>query len=61
MNMSQALDGFLFTLKAESYSRATVNLYRIMLTTLSDFLENPNVSEIAAKDLTRYFAYLQTD
>ena len=61
MNMSQALDGFLFTLKAESYSQATVDLYRIMLTTLSDFLENPKVSEIAPKDLTRYFAYLQTD
>jgi len=56
MNLSQALDGFLFTLKAESYSQATVELYGIMLTTLSDFLGKPRVSEIADKDLTRYFA-----
>jgi len=61
MNMTRALDGFLFTLKADGYSPATVDLYRIMLTTLTGFLGDREVSEIAPIDLTRYFAYLRGD
>jgi len=61
MNMTSALDGFLFTLKADGYSPATVDLYRIMLTTLITFLQDREVSEIAPNDLTRYFAYLRGD
>jgi integrase/recombinase XerD len=61
MNMSNALDGFLFTLKADGYSQATVDLYFYMLTTLTKFLGNCEVSEIGPSDLTRYFAYLRSD
>jgi len=53
MNLTSALDGFLFTLKADGYSPATVDLYRIMLTTLTGFLGDRDVSEIAPIDLTR--------
>ena len=61
MNMTSALDGFLFTLKADGYSPATVDLYRIMLNTLAGFLQDQEVSEIAPNDLTRYFTYLRGD
>jgi len=61
MNMTRALDGFLFTLKADGYSPATVDLYRIMLTTLTGFLGDREVAAIAPNDLTRYFAYLRGD
>jgi integrase/recombinase XerD len=59
MNMTRALEGFLFTLKVEGYSLATIDLYRIMLTTLTNFLGDREVSKIAPNDLTRYFGYLR--
>jgi integrase/recombinase XerD len=61
MNLSNAMDGFFFTLKAEGYSQATVDLYRFMLTNLSDFLGNREVADIGATDLTRFFAYLRAE
>ena len=61
MNMTRALDGFLFTLKADGYSPATVDLYRIMLITLAGFLQDRDVTEIVPNDLTKYFAYLRSD
>jgi site-specific recombinase XerD len=60
MNITRALDGFLFTLKADGYSPATVDLYRIMLSTLVGFLNDQEVVEITPADLTRYFAYLRS-
>jgi integrase/recombinase XerD len=61
MNLSTALNGFFLSLKAEGYSDATIDLYRFMLTTLSNFLGNREVEEISATDLTRFFVYLRTD
>ncbi len=61
MKFTTALDGYILSLKAEGYSQATVDLYTIMLNTLNDFLENPDVSEISSYDLTSYFAYLRSD
>jgi site-specific recombinase XerD len=61
MNLTSGLDGFLFTLKADGYSPATVDLYRIMLTTLVGFLQDREVSDIAPNELTRYFAYLRSN
>jgi integrase/recombinase XerD len=61
MNMSQALEGFLFSLKADGYSQATIDLYYFMLKTLSNFLGDREVSKISPNDLTRYFAYLRSD
>ena len=61
MKMAQAIQGFLFTLRAEGYSQATIDLYKYVLTTLTGFLDNPDVQTIQAGDLTRYFAYLRTD
>lgn len=61
MNITCALEGFLFTLKADGYSPATVDLYRIMLTTLAGFLNDREVAKITPADLTRYFAYLRSD
>lgn len=61
MNLTRALDGFLFTLKADGYSQSTVDLYRIMLTTLAGFLQDKDVAHIEPSDLTRYFAFLRND
>ncbi len=61
MKFSEALAGFLFSLKAEGYSVSTVDLYRIMLNTLITFLQDPEVNTITSQDLIRYFAYLRTD
>jgi integrase/recombinase XerD len=61
MKLSQAIDGFVFALKADGYSLSTVDLYRIMLAVLTSFLDDCDVDEITSSDLTRYFAYLRTD
>jgi hypothetical protein len=59
--MTQAIQGFLFSLQADGYSQATIDLYNYVLSTLKGFLNDPEVQAIQAGDLTRYFAYLRTD
>jgi len=61
MKMTQATQGFLFTLRADGYSQATIDLYNYVLATLAGFLNDPEVQAIQAGDLTRYFAYLRTE
>ena len=61
MNLSKALEGFLFALQADGYSPSTIALYRLVISTLADYLNNPEVEAIKPADLTRYFAYLRTD
>jgi hypothetical protein len=39
MKMTQAIKGFLFTLRAEGYSQITIDLYNDVLTTLKGFLK----------------------
>jgi integrase/recombinase XerD len=61
MNLSNALDGFFFTLKAEGYSKSTVDLYSFLLSKLYNFLGNREMADISAADLTRFFAYLRSE
>lgn len=61
MNLSQATEGFFFSLKADGYSQATIDLYTIMLKNLTQFLGNPEACNITNHDLTRYFAFLRSD
>jgi integrase/recombinase XerD len=61
MKMTQAIQGFLFSLRADGYSQSTIELYSYVLTMLTGFLENPDVQTIQAGDLTRYFVYLRTE
>jgi hypothetical protein len=46
MKMTQATQGYLFTLRAEGYSQATIDLYNYMLTTLAGFLNDPEVHTV---------------
>jgi integrase/recombinase XerD len=61
MKITQATQGFLFSLRADGYSQATIDLYNYVLSTLAGFLNDPEVDTVQAADLTRYFAYLRTD
>jgi len=61
MKLTQALEGFIFALKADGYSLSTVELYSGMLAVLTSFLNDCEVEEITPADFTRYFAYLRTD
>ena len=61
MKMTQATQGFLFSLRADGYSQATIDLYNYVLSTLAGFLNDPEVHAIQAGDLTRYFAYVRTE
>lgn len=61
MKFKISLEGYILSLKAEGYSQSTIELYTIMLTTLNDFLSNPEVAKITSNDLTRYFAFLRSD
>ncbi|HOZ37313.1 MAG TPA: tyrosine-type recombinase/integrase [Anaerolineaceae bacterium] len=61
MNLSKATEGLFFSLKADGYSQATIDLYRIMLKNLTEFLDDPEVQNITTYDLTRYFAFLRSD
>jgi integrase/recombinase XerD len=61
MNLSKAIEGLFFSLKADGYSQATIDLYRIMLKNLTEFLDDPEVQNIKTYDLTRYFAFLRSD
>lgn len=61
MNLSKATEGLFFSLIADGYSQATIDLYRIMLKNLTEFLDDPEVQNITTYDLTRYFAFLRSD
>lgn len=61
MKLSKAIEGLLFSLKADGYSQATIDLYGYMLDTLVEFLGDPEIDSISKNDLTRYFAFLRTD
>ncbi len=61
MKMSQAIQGFLFILRSEGYSQATIDRYNYVLNTLTSSLDDPVVQDIQSGDLIRYFAYLRTD
>jgi site-specific recombinase XerD len=61
MNISSALNGFFFSLKAEGYSKATIGLYRIMPKNLTNFLNDRDLKDISLNDLNRYFAYLRSE
>lgn len=59
MVFDQAIQGFLFSLRANGYSQATLELYGYLLRTLAAFLNNPPIGKITHNDLVRYFAYLR--
>lgn len=61
MKLSKAIEGFFFSLKADGYSQATIDLYGYMLDTLIKFLGDPEIETITKTDLTRYFAYLRSE
>lgn len=61
MKLSKAIDGFIFALAADGYSKSTIDLYRIMLTNLITYLMDCDVADVKNSDLVRYFAFLRTD
>ena len=61
MKMTQAIQGFLFTLRADGYSQATIDPYNYVLARLTGFLNDPEVHTVQPAYLTRYFAYLRTE
>jgi integrase/recombinase XerD len=61
MNLSQATEGFLLSLRAGGYSISTINLYGYVMKYLAEYLANPDVSSITLTDLNRYFVYLQDE
>jgi integrase/recombinase XerD len=61
MKIKIATTGFFLSLRARGYSPATIVLYRYVLDTLTDFLDNPEVNKIRLTDLERYFVYLRDE
>lgn len=61
MILSQAADGFLLSLRAGGYSRATVDLYRYVMDCLVAYLADPPLNQIKPNDLKKYFVYLQDE
>ena len=61
MKMTRATQGFLFTQRAYGYSQTNIDFQNYVLTTLTCFLNDPEVHTIQAADLTHYFGYLRTE
>jgi len=60
MKLSNAVEGFVFALKAEGYAASTIKMYIYVFDVLRGFLGDVEVEAIKPADLTRYFAYLRT-
>jgi integrase/recombinase XerD len=61
MKITTAKTGFLLSLRARGYAPATIELYRYVLDTLADYLDDPKVNTISQTDLERYFVYLRDE
>jgi integrase/recombinase XerD len=61
MKLTTAKTGFLLSLRARGYAPATIELYRYVLDTLADYLDDPEVNKIGQTDLERYFVYLRDE
>jgi hypothetical protein len=55
MLFDRAIPGFLFSLRANGYSHATLDLYGYLLGMLAAFLNNPPIGKITHNDLVRYW------
>lgn len=60
MLLSEALEGYQLSQIADGYSPLTIAAYLSALRLLSDYLSNPDVSEITETDLKRFFGHLRT-
>lgn len=61
MKLSKAIEIFSVARLAEGYSMNTLSYYKLYLGRLCDFLDNPNLDDIQATDLQRYFSWLRTE
>jgi len=61
MKLSKAVEIFSVARVAEGYSANTLAYYKLYLHRLCAFLDNPNLEDIQAVDLRRYFSWLRTE
>jgi integrase/recombinase XerD len=60
MQLSKAIEGYVFSALAEGYSSLTLNVYRSALGTLAEYLGDKQVQDISVDDLRGFMAYLVT-
>ena len=61
MLLSKAVEGFLISRSAEGYSQETLKIYRWALSTMADYLGNPEMKAVTSADLQAFYAYLQKE
>ncbi len=61
MALSKAVEGFLISRTAEGYSQETLKIYRWALSSIVEYLKDPDVTSITPIDLQSFYAYLQTE
>lgn len=61
MKLSKAVAGFIIARQADAYSPRTLEIYTWGLKRLAQCLGDPDVEQIAPADLTRFFAWLNTE
>lgn len=59
INLSRAIEGFLYYKAASGLTQSTINDYNYSLGKLAEYLQDPLISEITSKDLDRFFLYLR--
>lgn len=61
MKLSEAVKGFLLEMRAGNYSENTIELYGYCLTSVIDYLQDPQLDTITTEHLQRYMAYMRHD
>lgn len=61
MNLKKAIQGYLLEAAAGNMSAKTINLYRINLNYMADYLNDPEIENIKPEHLISFLAYLNTE
>ena len=61
MKISKAIVGFQYSRIAEGFAESTLRSYHSSLLLLADYLGDPDIEQVTAPDLKRFFYYLRTD